>query len=127
MTVKLLTEQHLEFLSLKLSCTGSSESTLAKMPHCWKSHVAAQIVSFLLKITMISLTTSTAFIQAIYLAFNIACNVGPWYLPTRHTTLKQRHINVDATSSTSIRRCFDVMFLFGVHLLFSSYRVPGMS
>ena len=38
---KLLTEQHLEFLSLKGGCTGSSESTLMKMPHCWKSHVAA--------------------------------------------------------------------------------------
>ena len=39
MTVKLLTEHHLEFLSLKGGCTGSSESTLVKMPHCWKSHV----------------------------------------------------------------------------------------
>ena len=43
MTVKLLTEHLLEFLSLKGGCTGSSESTLVKMPHCWKSHVAAQI------------------------------------------------------------------------------------
>ena len=43
--VKLLTEQHLEFLSLKGGCTGSSESTLAKTPHCWKSHVAAQLFS----------------------------------------------------------------------------------
>ena len=30
MTVKLLTDQHLEFLSLKGDCTGSSESTLVK-------------------------------------------------------------------------------------------------
>ena len=43
MTVKLLTEHHLEFLCLKGSCTGSSESTLVKMPHCWKSHVAAHL------------------------------------------------------------------------------------
>ena len=41
--IKLLTEHHLEFLSLKGGCTGSSESTLAKMPHCWKSHDAAQL------------------------------------------------------------------------------------
>ena len=34
---------HLEFLSLKRGCTGSSESTLVKIPHCWKSHVVAQI------------------------------------------------------------------------------------
>ena len=45
MTVKLLTEHYLEFLSLKGGCTGSSESTLVKMPHCWKSRVTAQIIS----------------------------------------------------------------------------------
>ena len=39
MSVKLLTEHHLEFLSLKGGCTGLSESTLVKMPHRWKSHV----------------------------------------------------------------------------------------
>ena len=43
MSVKLLTEYHLEFLSLKGGCTGSSESTLDKMPHCKKSRVTAQI------------------------------------------------------------------------------------
>ena len=43
MSVKLLTEHHLEFLSLKEGYTGSSESTLFKMPHCWKSHVTALI------------------------------------------------------------------------------------
>ena len=42
MSVKLMTEHHLEFLSLKRGCTGSSESTLVKMPHCLKSCVAAQ-------------------------------------------------------------------------------------
>ena len=44
MTVKLLTEHHLEFLSLKSGCTGSSESKLVKMPHCWKSHVNAHLL-----------------------------------------------------------------------------------
>ena len=44
MTVKLLTEHHLEFLSLKGGCKGSSESTLVKMLHCWKSHVIAQML-----------------------------------------------------------------------------------
>ena len=43
MIVKLQTEHYLEFLSLKGGCTGSSESTLVKMPHCWKSHVMAHI------------------------------------------------------------------------------------
>ena len=45
MTVKLLTEHHLEFLSLK---GGWPESTLVKMSNCWKSHAAAQIVLLLL-------------------------------------------------------------------------------
>ena len=43
MSVELLTENHLEFLSLKGGCTGMYESTLVKIPHCWKSHVAAHI------------------------------------------------------------------------------------
>ena len=43
MTVKLLTGHNLEFLRLKGGCTGSSESTLVKIPHCWKSHAAAII------------------------------------------------------------------------------------
>ena len=42
-TVKLLIEHHLEFLSLKGGCTDSSESTLVKKPHCWKSHVVARM------------------------------------------------------------------------------------
>ena len=44
MSVKLLTEQHSEILSVKGGHTGSSESTLVKMPRCWKSHVAAHII-----------------------------------------------------------------------------------
>ena len=47
MSIKLLTEHHLELLSLKVGYTGSSKSTLVKMPHCWKSHVMAQIVQVL--------------------------------------------------------------------------------
>ena len=44
MTVKRLAELHLEFLSRKGGCTSSSESIHVKMPHCWKSHVVAQII-----------------------------------------------------------------------------------
>ena len=47
MNVKLLAEHHLEFLSFKGGCTGSYESTLVKMPYCWKSHVAAQLLRLL--------------------------------------------------------------------------------
>ena len=48
MSVKLQTEHRLEFLSLKGGCTDSSEYTLVKMAHCWKSYTAAQLISFLL-------------------------------------------------------------------------------
>ena len=43
MIVVLLTECHLEFVSLKGRCRGSSEFTLVKMSNCWKSHAAAHI------------------------------------------------------------------------------------
>ena len=43
MSVKLLTEHHLEFLRFKRGCTGSSESALVKMAQCWKSHDTAQM------------------------------------------------------------------------------------
>ena len=44
MSVKLLTEHCFEFLSLKGGCTGLSESTLVKIPHCWKSHITTQML-----------------------------------------------------------------------------------
>ena len=42
--VKLLTEHHLEFLSLKGGCRGSSESTHVKMSNCLKSHAVAHVI-----------------------------------------------------------------------------------
>ena len=45
MIVKLLTEHHLEFLSLKGGCRGLPESTHVKMPHFGKSHALAYILS----------------------------------------------------------------------------------
>ena len=44
MSVKLLTEHLLEVQGLKGGCTGSYESTLVKMPHCWKSCVMAHLL-----------------------------------------------------------------------------------
>ena len=43
MSVKLLIERHLQLLSLQGGCTGSSESTLVKIPHWRKSRVTAQM------------------------------------------------------------------------------------
>ena len=45
MSVKLLTEHRLEFVSLKEGYTGSSEYTLVKIPHC----VAAQFMIYWLR------------------------------------------------------------------------------
>ena len=42
-SIRLLTELHLEFLSLKGGRLCSSESTLVKLPHCLKSHVTAHV------------------------------------------------------------------------------------
>ena len=35
-----------------MGCTGSSESTLVKIPHCWKSLVTAQILFQVVQVTM---------------------------------------------------------------------------
>ena len=45
MSVKLLTEHHLEFLSFKGGCRGSSGSTLVKISYCWKSHALSQLLA----------------------------------------------------------------------------------
>ena len=42
MIIKLLTEHHLAFLSLKGGGTDSSKASLVKMSNCWKSHAAAR-------------------------------------------------------------------------------------
>ena len=57
MNVKLLTEQHLEFLSLKGGCTGWSESTHVKMPHFWKSHATAHLIVVILILMIINAHT----------------------------------------------------------------------
>ena len=43
MSVKLLTEHHVEFLSIKEGCTDSFESALVILPHCWKPRVTAHM------------------------------------------------------------------------------------
>ena len=43
MGVELLTEHHLDFLSLKGGCTGSYGSTLVNVTHCWKSFGVAHL------------------------------------------------------------------------------------
>ena len=45
MIVKLLTEHHLELLSLLGGCRCPPESTLVEMSNCWKSHAAAHMLN----------------------------------------------------------------------------------
>ena len=56
MIVKLLTEHHLEFLSLKGGCRGSSESSHVKMQHCWKSHERPQLLFWVLDKMLVTFT-----------------------------------------------------------------------
>ena len=43
MTVGLLSDRHLEFLSLRGGCAGSAGSAFVRVPHCWKSHATAHM------------------------------------------------------------------------------------
>ena len=45
MAVKFQTEQHLELLSVDKDAAQAPESIHVKMPHYWKSHVAAHIIA----------------------------------------------------------------------------------
>ena len=79
MIVKLLTEHHLEFLSIKGGCRSSSESTLVKISNCWKSHAAAQFSyfltkSFLMRTSKIHLSLAkTAYLTALAKFSSLVC------------------------------------------------------
>ena len=88
MTVKLLTKQHIECLSLKEGCTGSSESTPVKMPNCWKSHIAGHYYQ-------------TVLTQMNFCHFE-AYHLGLHHLPTYpFTVFKSQEVNVHENNSTS--------------------------
>ena len=71
MTDKLM-EHHLEFLGLKGGCTGLSESTHVKMPHCWKSRVTALI---LLQLEILNMIPFGKYYQCLEMLIlqNISC------------------------------------------------------
>ena len=71
MIVKLLTEHHLEFPSLKGGCKGSSESTHVKMPHCWKSHALAH---FYLALIVVKANIAEILDSEIQLEFSYTIN-----------------------------------------------------
>ena len=67
MSVKRLTEHHLEYLSLKGGCTGSSESTLVKIPHSWKLHVTAHLLLCITVCTTFWLTNKKTYSEILAL------------------------------------------------------------
>ena len=94
MSVKLPNEHHLEFLGFKVGYTGSSESTLVKMRHCWKSHATAHVqvqsggtgaqTRHPWKITNLRLPSQHSVsavigppLNIIYMTFHWRANVGP--------------------------------------------------
>ena len=89
MSVKLLTEQHLKLLSLTGACTGSSESTLVKMPHCWKSHGVAQM----------SCDASPYKAYTIYEHLLYFCNIGS----------KQQVVETDTISKSEKNNMSDII------------------
>ena len=80
LAVKLLTEQHLEFLSLKGGCTGSPESTFVKMPHCAKSHVMAHMLKKMGKKIFTILGSKMLFID-LDLSTGLNFGLNPHHLP----------------------------------------------
>ena len=75
MTVKLLTEHNLEFLSLTGGCTGSSVCIHVKVPYCWKSHVTAHI--FISRLTMCGESPLPVFTRNRWLSKEIFSNKHP--------------------------------------------------
>ena len=76
MSVKLLTEHHLEFLSLKGGCRGSSEYTHVKMPYCWKSHATAHLLCWYLPQMQLVMAETNILVnvQSCYILFQTSVN-----------------------------------------------------
>ena len=71
MTFKQLTEHHLGCLSYKGGCTGSSDSTLVKIPHCWKWHVTALSFSHLRALDILQLLTWLYHVNKVFFSLSI--------------------------------------------------------
>ena len=99
MSVKLLTEHHLRFLSLKAGCRGSSESTLVKMPHCWKSHVMAHL-SFSVDVLSFLILLHRTYIFQHILSFHF---FSWWYNVDRKEADKQLLLPGNSTGTFLVR------------------------
>ena len=99
-SAKLLTEHLLEVLSLTGGCTCWSESTLVKMPHCWKSHDTVHLSDWhnstlCLLANFASLSILSRFFKII---FFFSKNLSIIY----HQSIKQYHSRLKQPSATEI-------------------------
>ena len=104
MSVKLLIELNLVFLGLTGGCTGSSESTLVKMAHCWKSHVTVQIF----------LNTGPRVQSVTCLATDACLTADPGVLsliPARYVKMSVRRLLADHRHTKSNQHGIDVWLL----------------
>ena len=108
MTVKLLTEHYLEFLSLKGGYTGSSESTLVKIPHCWKSHVVAQI----LFLTCAAIETTTAAPTTTTSATTTTTTLPPTTTTPAPTTTTEAETTTGAPATTAVPKPEGLLCVF---------------
>ena len=90
----------IQFLSLKEDCTGLSESTFVKMPHCWKSHVTAQILYFC-KINFI-LQTVKIWMKWASTRENLSSRFPKWSYPNQPAQLQRLPRNWNFASIISL-------------------------
>ena len=92
----LLTEHHLGFLSLKCGYTGSSESTLVKMPHCRGSFGLVP-----------DLCTLTYF-KHIYSYFHLNINISIYILQDYHDGIqnKSNYLSESVSQKTFVAHLF---------------------
>ena len=97
MTVQLLTEHDLEFLTLRGGCIDLSKPTHVKTPHCVKSHITAQIFLLLGPYHNYS---EIEIILMFFLLFTRFRNFGPFkvrFSDAKEFTIKSN--NISATVS----------------------------
>ena len=107
MIVKLLTEHHFKYLSLKGGCTGSSQSTHVKMPHCWKSHAKAKIIK------LYGLTDGRVVCKTVFsITFNVSfcCSKQPSHREDsfEHQTCLSENIKVDLRIISKLTSKLDI-------------------
>ena len=132
MTLRLLTEHHLEFLRLKGGRTGSLESSLVKlkMPHCWKSNEITRLYTFNKTIAFHAVCVSGKYVYYTILviltlvmltSLEIVLFLIWWCLNVQMTLSAQSYVRTDGTLEHNYSRdkiCFTLMEFYTVILRF---------